>query len=130
MPWLVAQLSLPMRRNIGIVKDSSFAASNAEQKIFMTMSLMAWLVVLVFFWFISVHQWWREILLFQIGCVWCRRYHVVWVLLFIALEQKFADRIVLEYFLIFAFQLCRLAEHVRLSGFINLFAHSCEWLLL
>lgn len=49
MPWLVAQLSLPMRRNIGIVKDSSFAASNAEQKIFMTMSLMAWLVVLVFF---------------------------------------------------------------------------------
>lgn len=46
MPWLVAQLSSLMRRNIGIVKDSSFAASNAEQKIFMTMSLM---VRLVFF---------------------------------------------------------------------------------
>lgn len=33
-----------MRRNIGIVKDSSFAASNVEQKIFMTMSLMVRLV--------------------------------------------------------------------------------------
>lgn len=51
MPWLVAQLSSLMKRNTGIVKGSSFAASNAEQKIFMTVSLM---VRLVGFWFCVV----------------------------------------------------------------------------
>lgn len=51
MPWLVAQLSSLMRRNIETVKDSSFAASNVEQRIFMTMYLTARLV----FCFISLH---------------------------------------------------------------------------
>lgn len=51
MPWLVAQLSSLMRRNIETVKGSSFAASNVEQRIFMTMYLTARLV----FCFISLH---------------------------------------------------------------------------
>lgn len=53
--------------------------------------------------FISVHWWGRKMLVgktaFQIGFIWCRRrYHIVSVLLFIALEQIIADRIVLKYF--------------------------------
>lgn len=53
MPWLVAQLSSLMRRNIGTVKDSSFAASSVEQRIFMTMSLTVRFVFNVLFLFIG-----------------------------------------------------------------------------
>lgn len=134
MPWLVAQLSSLMRRNIRIVKDSSLAASNAEQKIFMTMSLIVRLVGF-FVCFISVRWWGGKMRVgrtaFQIGFIWCRRrYHIVSVLLFIALEQMIADRIVLKYFSHFYISAASSRRTVRLTGFINLFAHSCDWLLL
>lgn len=72
--------------------------------------------------FVSTHWWERRMLVertaFQIGFIWCRRrYHIVSVLLFIALEQIIADRIVLKYFphfCISAVSSCRTCEIIWL----------------